>query len=743
MVREDNTEMKPPENICQKEETVRKKLDAAFEPEEDLSALELGDIIDCDSLQSMMEDFYSLTNIGSAIVDLKGKILVAVGWQDVCVKFHRVHPETLKNCIESDIILTRGVPAGTYKTYRCKNNMWDMATPIEVEGRHLGNIFIGQFFYENEIPDYDLFRDQARQYGFDEQQYLESIDRVPRWSRETINTAMTFCAKLAKMISSLSYSAIRLSQVLSEHEKTLHKLSESEQRLKLAQMATNDVIWDWDIINDSQQWNASGSGVFGWDDIVDHPQTAAWWVKRIHPEDRQRVEEGFFEIVDDPGKNRWQDEYRFLKADGSYAQVMDRGYVMRNSHGEAIRMIGAMLDITERIRAEAALKQLNETLEQKVAERTRLSEARAKQLQNLAVDLINAEEKERQRLAELLHEDLQQILASAKMHLQFAYQDGANDPKVAGVMKMLDDSIKKTRQLSHELNPPTLHRFGLIQALKWLFQQMKKQFGLEIDFEIKSSRQFKNKSLKICMFRSVQEILFNVAKHAGVNSARVVFSSTDDSIVVTISDQGRGFNPDILETSDVQHGLGLLCLRERAQTIGGSLKIESAPGQGSKFTLTIPCRVDQAVKPGKIEEVDHHEYTPEGTELSSKSGLRVLFVDDHKVMRQGLISLISGQPEIQSVGEAANGLEAIEKARELYPDVIVMDVSMPKMDGVEATRRIKSSFPKIRVIGLSMYQDEFTEQTMLEAGAETFLSKTAAPSELLKAIYGIRSGAQE
>ncbi|MFO8085852.1 MAG: PocR ligand-binding domain-containing protein [Desulfobacterales bacterium] len=358
VVCEDITERKLAEEaLCENESAVRKKLKSILEPEGDLGTLELGDIIDCDSLQSMMEDFYSLTNIGTAIVDLTGKILVAVGWQDVCVKFHRVHPDTLKNCIESDIILSNGVPAGTYKTYRCKNNMWEMATPIEIDGRHLGNIFLGQFFYENEIPDYDLFRNQARQYGFDEKEYLAGIDRVPRWSHETVNTAMAFCAKLAKMISSLSYSTIRLSRVLSKQEETMHKLGESEERLRLARMATNDVIWDWDIINDSQQWNESGAGVFGWTDIVKYPQTAGWWVKRVHPEDRQRIEKGFFAVVDNPAKNHWQDEYRFQKADGSYAQVMDRGYVLRSSQGRAIRMIGAMLDITKRIEAENAIRE--------------------------------------------------------------------------------------------------------------------------------------------------------------------------------------------------------------------------------------------------------------------------------------------------------------------------------------------------------------------------------------------------
>ncbi len=114
-----------------------------------------------------------------------------------------------------------------------------------------------------------------------------------------------------------------------------------------------------------------------------------------------------------------------------------------------------------------------------------------------------------------------------------------------------------------------------------------------------------------------------------------------------------------------------------------------------------------------------------------------MFADDHQVMRQGLIKLIAGQPDIQVVGEAANGREAVDLVRRLKPDVVVMDVSMPEMDGIEATRRIKEESPNVRVIGLSMYEDEQISRRMRLAGAEAFVSKTASSAELLKTIYTV------
>jgi DNA-binding NarL/FixJ family response regulator len=106
-------------------------------------------------------------------------------------------------------------------------------------------------------------------------------------------------------------------------------------------------------------------------------------------------------------------------------------------------------------------------------------------------------------------------------------------------------------------------------------------------------------------------------------------------------------------------------------------------------------------------------------------------------MRKGLIQLIAGHSDINVVAEASNGKEALEKALELNPDVVVLDVSMPEMDGVEAAGRIKSELPAVRIVGLSMFEDEHIGEAMRAAGASTFVSKTASSAELLRAIYGL------
>jgi signal transduction histidine kinase len=186
---------------------------------QDLSQVELSDVIDAEALQEMMDDYHLLTGMGIGIIDLNGTVLVGTGWQEICVKFHRAVPQSCRFCHESDTSLACGVTPGTFKEYRCKNNMWDIVTPIMLADRHIGNIFLGQFLYDDEEPDYELFRRQAVRFGFDEVAYLAALDKVPRFSRATVQTAMSFYSKLARMISKSNYNNVVLADTLSRSKR--------------------------------------------------------------------------------------------------------------------------------------------------------------------------------------------------------------------------------------------------------------------------------------------------------------------------------------------------------------------------------------------------------------------------------------------------------------------------------------------------------------------------------------------
>jgi len=218
--------------LRESEQRVRRKLDSILLPEGDLGNLELADILDVSAIQSLLDDFYSVVHVTTALIDLQGKIVAVVGWQNICREFHRAHPDSCKFCIESDRGLSTGIAEGAFKIYQCKNHMLDVASPIVVGGKHLGNLFCGQFFFAEEPIDHEVFRAQARTYGFDEKKYMAALDEVPRLSREQVNTTMTFLAKLAKMISQLSYSSIKLARSTEQVNRANNDLQNTVKELE-------------------------------------------------------------------------------------------------------------------------------------------------------------------------------------------------------------------------------------------------------------------------------------------------------------------------------------------------------------------------------------------------------------------------------------------------------------------------------------------------------------------------------
>ena len=183
--------------------------------------LALGDILDMQAIQQVMNTFYSLTQCSNSIHDMQENVLAATGWQDICLKFHRQHPATCRNCYESAARLTIGVEPGTIRSYRCLNGLWDIMTPIAVDGTQIAKLYAGQFLFDDETVDYDSFRDTARSCGFDEAEYIAALDRVPRLSQATVKLVMEFCVQFANLISVMGQNALKLERRVALQTKEL------------------------------------------------------------------------------------------------------------------------------------------------------------------------------------------------------------------------------------------------------------------------------------------------------------------------------------------------------------------------------------------------------------------------------------------------------------------------------------------------------------------------------------------
>ncbi len=337
------------EALSQSEQRVRLRLETHLSPSINAENLELADIIDVQAVQSLMSDFYKFAHITMALLDLKGNILIGVGWQDICTKFHRVHPETCKHCVESDTKLSAGVPLGEFKLYKCKNNMWDIVTPVFSGNQHVGNIFSGQFFFEDEPIDYELFRSQAKKYGFNEVEYITALEKVPRLSRDTVETSMSFFMKLANMISQLSHSNIKLAKSLEVRDALVDKLEKNSEDFDRAQAVGNIGSWRLDVHKNEFTCSDENHRIFGIPKGT--PLTYETFLSTVHPDDREYVDKEWKAGLDG---EPYDIEHRIV-VDGKVKWVREKAYLEFDKNGAVVSGFGITQDITERRQAEHQL----------------------------------------------------------------------------------------------------------------------------------------------------------------------------------------------------------------------------------------------------------------------------------------------------------------------------------------------------------------------------------------------------
>jgi PAS domain S-box-containing protein len=348
------------EELRESESRVRRKLESILDPEGEIGELELADIIDAPAIQALVEDlhFHRVSGLPISIIDIKGKLLVGVGWQEICKKFHRGHPETLKRCTESDTILTEGIAPGEFKQYRCRNNMWHLVTPIMVGGKHMGNLFMGQFFFENEALDYGLFRAQAAQFGFPEEEYMAAMKAVPRLSQECVNRGKSFFLRLIDTFSKLSYGNIKLARLLAERD----RLTETLRQANLVVEHSPVMLFRWKG-DDAWPVELVSANIiqFGYEP-EEFLSRSITYSAIIHPDDLPRVTREVRDICDGGGEVL-RLEYRIVTKGGDVRWANELANVERDQAGGVINFEGVVIDITERKLAEEELRKANMVVE--------------------------------------------------------------------------------------------------------------------------------------------------------------------------------------------------------------------------------------------------------------------------------------------------------------------------------------------------------------------------------------------
>ncbi len=378
----------------------------------------------------------------------------------------------------------------------------------------------------------------------------------------------------------------KVSRDLTERKLAQEAVRISEERLRLTMESINDyAIITQDEAGTIVDWNSGAEQVFGYtaSEVIGKPNAIVFT-----PEDRAR-DVPAQEMREARLTGRASDERWHIRKDGT--RFFASGVLTPLQEGTHSGYVKVARDLTER-------REMEERLEAQVKERTA-------QVRELVTQLTMSEQEERRRISGILHDDLQQRLFSLMFQLAVLRQsldEGQLDPArraVAEIEDALRKSVQITRELSVDLSPPVLHDEGLAAAMRWLASQMSQQQGLEVEVEAKSGLPRLNEDLRVLLFQTVRELLFNVVKHAGVTNARVALSQADSHLRIDVSDNGRGFNPGDSGQTGGSHtgggqsgrshtGQGLPRIGQRMQLLGGRMEVASASTQGTRVTLYVP-----------------------------------------------------------------------------------------------------------------------------------------------------------
>ena len=373
-------------------------------------------------------------------------------------------------------------------------------------------------------------------------------------------------------------------------------------------------------------------------------------------------------------------------------------------------------------------------------------------LRQLSGRLLQLQDEERRRIARDLHDTTGQKIAALSMSLDRVAR--FLDSKKPERQEALDEGreIVRTigeeiRTLSYLLHPPLLDESGLGSAVRWYAEGFQKRSGIRLNVNIGSDLGRLSTEVEMALFRVVQESLTNVHRYSGSPDAEIRITDTADAVKLEVIDHGKGIE---VGTARVKVegiatlGVGIPGMRERLRQLGGQLEVEFGR-EGTRVSASVPLK-----KAKLAERPDEYEIAVvapakgdsngDAKTTSSDMRRRILIADDHEVMRRGVRGLLESHDEWAVCGEAFEGREVVVKSRELRPDLIIMDINMPGLTGIDAAQQIRKENPTTKILFFSVHESAQTVREVVNAGAQGYVAKSRAGHDLVDAVRNVLEG---
>jgi PAS domain S-box-containing protein len=574
-------------------------------------------------------------------------------------------------------------------------------------------LFAGQFFFDDEPVNRGLFREQARQYGFDEHDYLAALDRVPRLSPDTVNAALAFFVKLARIISSFGETNLGLAQAVAERDALMESQRRQEADLSRAQAVAHMGSWRLDVRTERLTCSDEVYRIFGLP--LRTPLTYQRFLAFVHPSDRDAVGAAWQAALDG---QPYDVEHRIVVA-GDVKWVHERAELEFDEKGGPHGGFGTVQDITERRRAEEELAEADRRKDEFIA---MLSHELRNPLAPIGFALSQIEEG-------VVGEKARTGLAVANRQVR---------QLVRIVDEILDVSRVTGGQIALRPEPVTLD--SVIQmateAALPLIVQAHHHFsvaGPDDPIWINGDPD------RVCQI--ITNLLRNAVQFTPSGGRIALEAARDDQhAIVRIRDNGMGIPPEALATvfemfwqvdrpDKTQGGLGvgLGIARRLAEMHGGTIEAHSAGvGQGAEFVVRLPLasEPEERTRPAQ----------PPATEAPRP--LKVLVVDDNADLLEMLGMVITTLGH--HVRKASDGPAAIAAAVRYGPDVVLLDLGLPGMSGLEVAKELRKHprTARARLVALTGWgQAEHRRQTA-EAGFDDQLTKPIDP-ETLERLLGV------